>query len=221
MSGFRTRLQKVVQDKAPNRSMSAWEHSVVEREGSIRALSSAPERFEIIENMLKSKVVGPRSKVKTLVRGLPIFPRIIKDIQLSFTSLDKNPSHFRKTITPEFLNAFETNARSLGIGAIGYTKLPREAIFKGKAVMFDHVITLTMEMDYDKMAMAPSHPTYVMIMETYYRLGHIINSLVTKLRKNGYGAQAVHPLNGVGLYPLIAQKAGLGWYGRHGLLITP
>jgi epoxyqueuosine reductase QueG len=37
----------------------------------------------------------------------------------------------------------------------------------------------------------------------------------------GFQAQGSHPLGGLVLYPPLAVEAGLGWFGRHGLLITP
>ena len=45
--------------------------------------------------------------------------------------------------------------------------------------------------------------------------------LTRHLRQKGYGTQGGHPLGGLVLYPPLAVAAGLGWMGRHGLLITP
>jgi epoxyqueuosine reductase len=88
-------------------------------------------------------------------------------------------------------------------------------------VLYENVIVLIMEMDPVKMDKAPSWTTQRMVMKTYYQLGKITTILVDKMRKDGYAAQAGHPLNGLTLYPLLAQQAGLGWCGSHGLLITP
>jgi epoxyqueuosine reductase len=52
-------------------------------------------------------------------------------------------------------------------------------------------------------------------------VGKITNELVDYLRGKGFAAHAGHPANGVALYPKLAQQAGLGWKGRHGLIITP
>jgi epoxyqueuosine reductase QueG len=60
-----------------------------------------------------------------------------------------------------------------------------------------------------------------MVMSTYDSLGKVTNSLVDRLRDMGFQAQASHPLGGLALYPPLAIEAGLGWIGRHGLLITP
>lgn len=60
-------------------------------------------------------------------------------------SLDQNPSRPKSTIRSEDLKTFENHATSLGIGVIGYTKLPRQLIFKDRAVLYDNVIVLLKE----------------------------------------------------------------------------
>jgi epoxyqueuosine reductase QueG len=99
--------------------------------------------------------------------------------------------------------------------------VPPEAIFKGRAVLYPFAIVLTMEMDKAAVDSAPSPAAQSMGIETYERMGNITNELVEYLRGKGYEAHAGHPANGVALYPRLAQKAGLGWRGRHGLIITP
>jgi ferredoxin len=136
-------------------------------------------------------------------------------------SLDKNPSMPKSTISPEVLQEFENQAKSLGIGAIGYAKLPLQLVFRDRAVLYDNVIVLLKEMDKNKIAKAPSVATFKMVFETYDSLGKTINILTKYLRELGYGAQGGHPLGGLVLYPPLAAAAGLGWMGRHGLLITP
>jgi epoxyqueuosine reductase QueG len=153
--------------------------------------------------------------------GFPFMQALRQDIAQTFTTLDENPVDPRTTITAEHLHNFEAQAYSYGVGAIGYTDLPLEAIFQEKAVLFTHVIVLVMEMNADKIAQAPSPTTFRMVMKSYYDLGQAVEHLVEYLRQHGYAAQGGHPLNGVALYPLIAQRAGLGQLGANGLLITP
>ena len=68
---------------------------------------------------------------------------------------------------------------------------------------------------------APSIETLKSVFETYDSLGIITNKLTDYLRKNNFYAQASHHLGGLVLYPPLAQKAGFGCLGKHGLLITP
>ena len=109
----------------------------------------------------------------------------------------------------------------MGIGDIGYAKLPRHLIFKERAVLYDSAIVLLKEMPKDKVDKAPSIATFKMVFESYDSLSKIVNNLTEYLRKQGYGAQGGYPLGGLNLYPPLAAAAGLGWMGRHGLLITP
>jgi ferredoxin len=136
-------------------------------------------------------------------------------------SLDRNPSKPKSTISPEKLQGFERYATSLGIGAMGYAKIPRQLIFKDRAVLYDSAIVLLKEMPKEKVDKAPSIETFKMVFESYDSLSRIVNQLTDYLRKEGYGAQAGYPLGGLNLYPPLATAAGLGWMGRHGLLITP
>jgi epoxyqueuosine reductase QueG len=59
------------------------------------------------------------------------------------------------------------------------------------------------------------------VWRTYERLGSHVNRIAAVLRAAGYRAQAGSPLGGDVSYPMLAQKAGIGYMGKHGLLITP
>jgi epoxyqueuosine reductase QueG len=136
-------------------------------------------------------------------------------------SIRENPKSGERSIKASELKEFEAFTKSKGIGAIGYTKLPPHLIFKDRAVLYDAAIVLIMEMNRAAIQKAPSTDTFRMVMSTYDKLGKTTNLLTEKLRTMGYQAQASHPLGGLVLYPPLAVLAGMGWFGRHGLLITP
>jgi len=145
----------------------------------------------------------------------------IKQGEIAVSSINKNVASPRNSITEEQLANFVKYAESLGIKQIGYTKIPRELIFKERAVRYDNAIVLIKEMDKNSISKAPSIDTFKTVFETYDTLGILTNKLTNYLRGNNFYAQASHPLGGLVLYPPLAQKAGLGWLGKHGLLITP
>ncbi|UCG04567.1 MAG: epoxyqueuosine reductase [Candidatus Heimdallarchaeota archaeon] len=205
--------------------MATWQfQSILNKESKfsshknvIKSNKESPERFDIVLEGVKHYSRLPITSFRTM----RVMPSNIKNIKRSLTTIDQNPVVSKKTITDEQLQAFENYAKSLGISSIGYIKLPRKLIFKDKAVLHENVIILSMEMDRDKIEKAPSSETAYMIMQTYDDLGKTSNRLTTFLRQEGFSVQAGHPLGGLVLYPPLAELAGIGYHGRHGLIITP
>lgn len=191
------------------------EQSISERDDVIHASDQSPTRFDILKGRLESKEAGPP------VRLLPTMLRCLAGIKESFRTLGENPQNPKTKAEEELFHEIERYAIELGVSSIGYTRLPPRWVFKDKAVVYGNAIVLTMEMDEDGINSAPSFACMRTVMETYRDLGRIANSLAELLRERGYGAHAGHPLNGVALYPPLAQMAGLGWMGLNGIIITP
>jgi ferredoxin len=190
------------------------------------------ERFNTLEKSLcdvegcvraspQSPVKGQADKLKITLQSMPKQLSLAKGIDRSLMVAKASPANEMKTIDEAALKEFETLARSKGVAAIGYTQVPPEAVFKDRAVLYPYAMVLTMEMDKAAVDSAPSPAAQSMGIETYERLGSSTNELVDYLRSKGFAAHAGHPANGVALYPKLAQKAGLGWKGRHGLIISP
>ena len=104
---------------------------------------------------------------------------------------------------------------------IGFTELPEDLIFKGKFVLFRYAIIVVQEMKKDKIDEAPKDPAGDETMRVYASLGLLVNDIARWLRSKGVKCQSNAPLGGLVCTPPLAGKAGLGWQGRHGNLITP
>ena len=191
------------------------EEDLVLREDVIRFTQQSPTRFDIIRGRLESTDGGPP------VRLLPTMLQCLAGIRESLETLDENPPHPKTEADQGLIQELEAEAFRLGASSIGYTKLPRRWVFQDKAVMYDNAIVVSMEMDAEGINSAPSVACMRTVMETYRDLGRINNQLASFLRERGFGAHAGHPLNGLALYPPLAQLAGLGWMGLNGLIITP
>ncbi len=68
---------------------------------------------------------------------------------------------------------------------------------------------------------APEFRAGIEAIKVYSTLGAAMNRLVDFIRGNGIAAHISHPLAGLTLYTAMAAKAGLGYPGRQGLIITP
>jgi epoxyqueuosine reductase len=196
------------------------EEALTEKTGVITANNLSPVRFDIPLHIIDFVERGNKNNLMNRSTILPMLSNV-RNINKSIDSLKKNENKKKVKIDDVFLKNLKEFCMDQGLASIGFTKLPRHLIFKHKAVLFENAIVLVMEMDKDRIALAPHRKTVKMIMQTYNKLGIAANKITVYLRKNGYAAQASHPLGGIVLYPPLAKDAGLGWLGRHGLLITP
>lgn len=188
--------------------------------GMLLPTSNSPARFEIQIEMMKLMEEGNDIEMQS---NFPVrrMLSIMKNINLSVDSIGKNPSDPITSSSSEFLDELKEFAQSHSVDPLEFVKLPRDLIFQHMGVIYDNAIILAMEMSQEKIDKAPSQETINMIFETYDTLGIAANKITEFLRAHGYSAQADHPLGGLVLFPPLAQKSGIGFVGKHGLLITP
>jgi len=186
----------------------------------ILPMENSPPRFHIPLEMIQLIKNTPEMSYRTLP-PIRVLPSLLGNLKKAVNSLSDNPTKPLSEASPEFLDELKEYARSVGVDSIGFTKLQRTEIFQEQGILHENAIILTQEMDWDKMETAPSRQTMVMIMRTYNTLGIAANKIAEYLRTHGFSAQAGHPLGGMSLYTPLAVRAGLGWVGRNGLLITP
>jgi epoxyqueuosine reductase len=127
----------------------------------------------------------------------------------------------RSEASPEFMARLESLARAMGARDIGYVKVPRNAIFKGKGIPAEYAIVFTVEMDREPLSSAPSFECQVEVMDGYRRMARISLRLARYMRRQGFAAYPGTALGGLTDYPHLAELAGLGAIGYHGLLISP
>jgi ferredoxin len=197
-------------------SMWDMEDALAARSDVVHAAADSPERFEIVAEIMNEGYKPPDS-----FRAMPHMMGSMMGIRRSLQTMDKNPSQPQTHISEAELGELEAYAHSVGIDDIGYARLSEVLVFRNKAVLHENAIVLTMEMDKGRIDTSPSEQSFIEVHETYHHLGRAANQIAGWLRKRGYSAHAGHPLMGLALYPPLAQQAGLGWRGLHGLLITP
>lgn len=104
---------------------------------------------------------------------------------------------------------------------LGFTRLPDQLIFEGKAVLFQYALVCIQEMQKEMINHAPNSLAGAEVMRVYGSLGLAVNDIANWLRSKGISSQANHPLGGLVNLPPLAAKAGMGGQGKHGLLINP
>ncbi len=117
-------------------------------------------------------------------------------------------------------------ARFFGASLVGITKLDRRWLYSADRrdqpydvpEEIDHAIVMVIEMDYDAIATSPGFTASAEVARCYSMMTFLETQLSAFIRRLGYSA--IPCGNDVGLSVPMAIDAGLGQFGRHGLLIT-
>ncbi|WP_124064821.1 4Fe-4S binding protein [Clostridium sp. E02] len=185
------------------------------------ALFYASEKSKVGHNIPELMMQYGSGLPKFYLKTFPMIFSTIINSKKSYKSVVDNPKNAKTEVTNEYIEELIQYAKSLGAFDVGFTKVKPEYIFKGSSILHENAIVITMEMDKEAVGEAPSKITGHEVHRTYNALGVIVNKIAEFMRENGYSAQAAPALGGDVNYVLLAEKAGLGAIGNHGLLISP
>ena len=175
--------------------------------------------FEV-EGLPKSSLLTKTTlaqKVKFFSRGIPLFWNMQKSANL----YDGNFAPSKREASPEFVAELERLAYEAGARDIAYVKVPRDAIFKDKGLPHQYAVVFTVEMDKEPIDTSPSFESQYEVAKGYKSLAVIGNKLAKRMHEEGFAAYPGTALGGVTDYVHLAELAGLGAIGYHGLLISP
>jgi epoxyqueuosine reductase len=160
------------------------------------------------------------SKIKTMPSYSKYLIGSFYELFKAVKSIERNPYSGKKIMTEQTLAEVNAYAKSLGISGVGYTKVTKKHMFSDSIVLFKNAIVFTMEMKKSKIEIAPSKATNKEVFRTYYELGKAVNYISDFLREMKYNAQPIPAIGSNINLSLMARDAGLGGFGKHGLLIT-
>ena len=170
----------------------------------------------------------PREEISmanmSLRQKLSMMPEMIPlqmGMQRSARFYDGKFEPSRSEATPEFIAQLEKLARESGAAAVRYVKIPDDAIFQNLGAPARYAVVFAVEMDKENIETAPGFPAMKEVVHGYKNLALISNKLTRFMRKNGFAAYPGTALGGLTDYPHLAELAGLGVIGYHGLLISP
>ena len=121
----------------------------------------------------------------------------------------------------QIVDVIEKTAYDLGANLVSFTEVTPEDVYEGKDVPYRYAVVVAMKMDNEKIATAPSVECMMEAYNTSGLLGVLVERLSDEIKEIGYDAIPADPTLGLAVdYPSLARKAGMGEYGRHGLLIS-
>jgi Pyruvate/2-oxoacid:ferredoxin oxidoreductase delta subunit len=171
------------------------------------------------------EIVLKYGSIETKAKSLPNLYKYmlgsLKEMNKSYKELYRQPKNPLKQITPKDMEDMKVLATKYGASDIGFAVVNPSFIFDDKKIIYPNAIVLVMEMDHEIISTAPSKGAEKEIFRTYYELNVMVNKIKDFLNDRGYNAEAGPSLGGEVNYPLLAQQAGLGVIGKHGMLITP
>lgn len=135
---------------------------------------------------------------------------------------DVNPVRLNSTSAAVFSRMVKDKAKELGINAVGIAEVNQDYAYKDKSIPGKYAISLAMEMDNDKVNLAPGLEAEEEYWRVYCELGEANVKLAEFIRGLGYPAYANHPL-GTGRLLMIpfAIASGIALLGRLGLAMSP
>jgi epoxyqueuosine reductase len=187
----------------------------------IRPSPESKPRTPFATSLPKAKVSTRNFTGRQMLKVLPKIVPLMANIVSGSRMYDKEFKPVKTEANPEFIAELEKMARALGAKEIAYIKVPPNAIFKDKGIPCEYAIVFTVEMDKEPISTAPSFECQLEVMDGYKRMSTISNRLSKHLRKNGFAAYPGTALGGLTDYVHLAELAGLGAIGYHGLLISP
>lgn len=162
-----------------------------------------------------------RMTPRQLASVLPIMAPLMWQMRRSARLYDGTFAPTRSEADPHFLAQLEQVGRAAGARAITYVNVPPNAIFKHKGIPHDFAVVITVEMDREKIATSPSFASFREVARGYKNLAVIGNKMAAFMRRSGFAAYPGTALGGITDYVHLAELAGLGAIGYHGLLISP
>lgn len=122
-------------------------------------------------------------------------------------------------MSDEFFKSFEDKAKDLDIFKVGYTKLEAKGI--NDEITHENVIILAIEMDENIIKTSPGEKAKNLNKRFYDKFRKITEESSEYIKIAGFKTQIAYPNEKLLDLPFLAQKAGLGYVGKNGLLITP
>ena len=151
---------------------------------------------------------------------IPILFRVLNSVATCGQYMMDSLEPVQEAADDTVWNAVRAIAKECGAVEVGFARIDEQDIFKDYAIPYRNAIVFTSPMNKAAIDTAPSYQTLFEVINTYADLGQMAIRLTDYLREQGYGAYPGFPIGGLVDYVRVAQDAGIGHTGYHGLLIS-
>ena len=186
---------------------------VIAGEHSVERLDTAPPGSGV--NVIISSLTWAQKR-----EMIPVFFRVLDAVATGGKYMMDEVTPTRQAADEQMLEEVKHIAREYGAVEVGFTRINEHDIFKGYAIPYQNAIVFTSPMDQEAINTAPGFPALREVITTYADLGKLAIKLTDYLRAKGYGAYPGFPIGGLVDYVRVAQDAGIGAIGYHGMLIS-
>lgn len=149
-------------------------------------------------------------------------------IKRVMTSLNQSIRMIKETVdsdqvhmSTEHYNELRSLFKDLGVDSYGFLELDEQSVFSGQGIPYRFAIVIAINMDHGAFKNTPSMEAQLEVMKVYGDTGWAVNGIAGFLRDKGYNAAPNHSMGGNIDYCKAGMNAGLGYIGRHGMLIKP
>ncbi|MCG8350608.1 MAG: 4Fe-4S dicluster domain-containing protein [Chloroflexales bacterium] len=199
----------------------AAENEMMRLAGIVPAGDNAVERLNTAPPGRGVNVMMRKMPFSKKIKLVPTFLRTMNSVTKCAEYMQQRQPSEPVAGSTTFWDLVQNVARENGAVEVGFVRISEDEIFEGYAIPYQNAIVFTVGMDKEAVSSAPSYDMLVEVITTYASLGDIAIALTEYLREHGYGAYPGFPVGGVVDYVRVAEQAGIGAIGYHGMLISP
>ncbi len=194
-------------------------------ESQDRALNKNPAVSSSAASISKHPFPGGKKftfiDILKLIRSISYPVKLLSSLKKSKELIESDRNEAPQRLDAEDFEALKKLMEDLGIKSYGSCLLESEDIYAGNGIPHPHALVISIPMDKEIFRTVPSMEAQIEVMRVYGETGHGVNEISRFLRERGYTAAPNHSMGGSVDYAKAGKKAGLGYLGRNGMLLTP